>query len=824
MQHVFLTTAMATDYLTCGQCLREFPLQRITLFIQHKKLDCDDESDIQNENPELKCNYCPQGFMTAWALLVHAQLTHNLKIFLEKASKSLLNQVTLSPLTKGDNSFIPDHISPVADDHTSSSKGLQQSFNGYSKSSELQDRGQTDNQSKCVSNTQTKPGTSPTQSKMGSRIIVTKNILAGTKTVGEKTEEVQGKLNQEKEKTGTSDIVVHLNSPPNLATRQRQNGLPMTQSIVNLQPELNVIPSSDVNSNSIKVIPTILTRTLPQTSQASAMKSTTNSTITVLKTEAASEIPVAINENPVSDQNTPQETQAFALPSSVNKLQLSVTKISLLENRSTKVLPSTDFQGSAYEVPEVASKPTLKESIIRETTAVHSHDFSNVLQETEASNVTQGIDVDGASIEDQTTECCDEQGCGVTVIPGSHEDLQECCSAVLPKKRKRHMELKHMPFSWSSSRYARRKRSLSSSLARSAQSQFMSAPSTGTIYIDLEPDTSNSEKPTDGQGGTAFKVTQSATPGVKFLGTKNTSTMSAGQSINQTKPHSLILQPGAIFSIPFSYTVPTSKSQQNTVTLPLAKGVVPLAETIQQTGSRSVQSCAVLDLPKVGNQSYTSSHCNPSNLGTIVEGQMMQVERDPKTLSTSSKPFQCDKCAMAFNQRIHLKKHMSKHTGIKPYKCGECNYSTVERSHLKVHIRIHTGEKPFKCTYCEYATAQNSTLKIHLKRHHGGKMFKCQACKKQFTQEEQLKGHELEHGATSVAVPVDLKAAGDGKCTQQQTSSLTQSPPPVIQNTDISQNSTQVARCSSSEVLIGHSTNQSKETCHVDQNSTSQSS
>lgn len=57
----------------------------------------------------------------------------------------------------------------------------------------------------------------------------------------------------------------------------------------------------------------------------------------------------------------------------------------------------------------------------------------------------------------------------------------------------------------------------------------------------------------------------------------------------------------------------------------------------------------------------------------------------------TTKPFSCEVCKEGFNQRIHLKKHMSKHTGIKPYKCGQCNYSTVERSHLKVHIRVHTG-------------------------------------------------------------------------------------------------------------------------------------
>ena len=39
------------DYLTCGSCLREFPLQKITAFIQHKKLDCDDDNDGSDNDP-----------------------------------------------------------------------------------------------------------------------------------------------------------------------------------------------------------------------------------------------------------------------------------------------------------------------------------------------------------------------------------------------------------------------------------------------------------------------------------------------------------------------------------------------------------------------------------------------------------------------------------------------------------------------------------------------------------------------------------------------------------------------------------------------------
>ncbi|XP_012941132.2 uncharacterized protein LOC106012521, partial [Aplysia californica] len=41
------------------------------------------------------------------------------------------------------------------------------------------------------------------------------------------------------------------------------------------------------------------------------------------------------------------------------------------------------------------------------------------------------------------------------------------------------------------------------------------------------------------------------------------------------------------------------------------------------------------------------------------EGKAMKKRRYP-----TSRPFKCDHCDQAFNQRIHLKKHMSKHTGV----------------------------------------------------------------------------------------------------------------------------------------------------------------
>ncbi|ELT97070.1 hypothetical protein CAPTEDRAFT_181403 [Capitella teleta] len=123
--------------------------------------------------------------------------------------------------------------------------------------------------------------------------------------------------------------------------------------------------------------------------------------------------------------------------------------------------------------------------------------------------------------------------------------------------------------------------------------------------------------------------------------------------------------------------------------------------------------------PSVPNgETAAASSTIPFSSSVLDEESPNENKAQKKRKYPTSKPFKCNVCDRSFNQRIHLKKHESKHTGIKPYKCDKCDYATVERSHLRVHMRTHTGEKPYKCEYCDYATAQNSTLKIHLRRHH----------------------------------------------------------------------------------------------------------
>ena len=49
---------------------------------------------------------------------------------------------------------------------------------------------------------------------------------------------------------------------------------------------------------------------------------------------------------------------------------------------------------------------------------------------------------DGGGKEDDCNRC-NNSGCGITVMPGTHEELQSCCVSIVPKKRQNHFKTKH---------------------------------------------------------------------------------------------------------------------------------------------------------------------------------------------------------------------------------------------------------------------------------------------------------------------------------------------------------------------------------------------
>ena len=255
-------------------------------------------------------------------------------------------------------------------------------------------------------------------------------------------------------------------------------------------------------------------------------------------------------------------------------------------------------------------------------------------------------DADDDMGNEKIEPCCDTQGCGITIIPGSHQRLQKCCNAVVPKKRKRHFETKHMPFSWSSSKYAKRRM-----LQGSRERQYSGSKSSGssTIYIDVEP----------AHYGPETTSTSSSTESTLHV----TQTQAAGERVltSQGKPRSLILKPGAVFSIPFTYSIPVSKSSK--LLVPARLPQQPLAaSSLDSSGSHEGQtgskSSNTVDQEMV--QSITNDVTNVTEEIDVIP----ILEETRRRKYPTSKPFKCEVCSLAFNQRIHLKKHMSKHTGI----------------------------------------------------------------------------------------------------------------------------------------------------------------
>lgn len=538
-----------------------------------------------------------------------------------------------------------------------------------------------------------------------------------------------------------------------LASKTQTNELPINVNNdipVNLITRFNVGLSDNETTRGFQESPSLTE--LEGTEEASAFRLSG-----LCSTGSASTIP-RISISPTSTQTESHELQKENVP----------TFSTENNNQGAMVNPSSynssAYGGTATSIRNIDS--TFPEST-GDSGAVEEGNNRCERQEDIAEEALEGEDA-----------CCSSQECGVEVIPGTHESLQKCCYAVAPKKRKRHMETKHVPSYWRTRFNRRRMLGIRDSSFRRPASR-----SQGTIYIDLKPESgevstsrSNNETSPESMRTTNFDSNHGDSMGIHMTGMTRDSTSKA----NSQKPSrgSFYIKPRAVFSIPISYTIPTqaldtsktSRSDTNSTstehdiqsdnspssTLSDRNSSVSTLSGYHLSSnsgriSNSVSSDSHIygiDIPSLISQATrqfnlvpSSSECVESNdkddqSGEEADGKLGRKRRYPTT-----KPYKCDQCDNAFNQRIHLKKHMSKHTGrrqvkhfkcccliknaytcklvfdivlnfsgIKPFKCQQCDYSTVERSHLKVHIRIHTGKEQERESYGGRESSQRELL------------------------------------------------------------------------------------------------------------------
>ncbi|XP_061674846.1 gastrula zinc finger protein XlCGF8.2DB-like isoform X2 [Syngnathoides biaculeatus] len=151
-------------------------------------------------------------------------------------------------------------------------------------------------------------------------------------------------------------------------------------------------------------------------------------------------------------------------------------------------------------------------------------------------------------------------------------------------------------------------------------------------------------------------------------------------------------------------------------------------------------------LPRVTrSQRAASDLANPKTGATAAGGALSGLNCAQRERRPSGKPFVCPFCGKTFNQRVHLSRHLSVHTGDKPFHCTVCSKMFATRDRLRSHTRIHTGEKPFSCSVCAKRFFHRSHLAKHSHIHTGVKPFPCLFCTKRFYSNGDLIKHTRTH-------------------------------------------------------------------------------
>lgn len=139
---------------------------------------------------------------------------------------------------------------------------------------------------------------------------------------------------------------------------------------------------------------------------------------------------------------------------------------------------------------------------------------------------------------------------------------------------------------------------------------------------------------------------------------------------------------------------------------------------------------------------YMCTDCNLAFYGA-------QGEQEWQWHLKQHKPFKCDLCSEAYEDKESLKTHVRSHSIQMPFVCDKCGSAYSLKSNLTQHMKTHE-DSLYRCAECDIYFKTQANLMKHLKMHSGDtiNLFQCDTCNKQFTQQKNLVQHMKIHQGT----------------------------------------------------------------------------
>ena len=192
------------------------------------------------------------------------------------------------------------------------------------------------------------------------------------------------------------------------------------------------------------------------------------------------------------------------------------------------------------------------------------------------------------------------------------------------------------------------------------------------------------------------------------------------------------------------------------------------ARVHENTHKGQATKCYVCD------KSYADRYSLRYHLRTHGIGRQIRCEYCNKSFSKPSRleahvraqhdnirDFDCLQCGKKFKTRVHLRNHLTRHSGERPFACDVCSDRFRHKASLVAHMRSHEGSRPYCCETCGKTFREPSTLKAHCRVHTGDKPYRCNLCDKSFTQRAGLNYHKKSHvvqgsGTLNTMMPTPL--------------------------------------------------------------------